>query len=294
MSNLVNTNVGAAVALQYLNHTNRLLDQTQARVNSGLRVSSTREDSAVYNLAQGLRGDEIGLDAITSSLNTAKSVVDTAINATEAISDLFNQMRSAALKAEDPGASADYRTQYQNDYLKFQEDVKSLIKTASFNNINILQTSGGGSVSALRSLYGGSALGSGSGIPAGIWAPDTVTVDNQKLDDATAGFNSIKTTSKIDTQAGAKQAIIDLAKDKVILDKTLTALGAASRGIDRSLQFNSKLTDTLHSGIGNLVDADLAKESANLQALQVKQQLGTQALSIANQAPQALLQLFRG
>ncbi|MEX1148148.1 MAG: flagellin, partial [Sphingomonadales bacterium] len=78
------------------------------------------------------------------------------------------------------------------------------------------------------------------------------------------------------------------------VNSALTKIGAGASALELQRNFADKLADSIETGIGNLVDADLARESARLQSLQVKQQLGVQALSIANQAPQSVLQLFQG
>ncbi|MGU3315161.1 flagellin [Sphingomonas sp. M6A6_1c] len=291
MSNIVNTNVGAAVALQNLNATSRSLSLTQGRISTGLSVASTKDDSAVYNLAQSLRGEVSGLVAVTSSLNTAKSVTDVAVSGAESISDTLIQMKQVATKAKDGTLTDAQRGQYNTEWANLQKQITSVIKSANFNGINVLHD-GGGSVSALSSLYGGTTVAGGGSTTA--WAPDTVSVANQGLDKSGAGLTVTDAAVKIDSATNADAALGKLDVDSKTLDVALSALGAASRLIDRQLTFTSKLSDTLNSGIGNLVDADLAKESAALQSLQVKQQLGTQALSIANQAPQSLLSLFRG
>ncbi|GAA4217453.1 flagellin [Sphingomonas endophytica] len=291
MSNIVNTNVGAWAALQNLSASQRSLGTLQTRINSGLSVSSTKDDSAVYNLAQSLRGDVGGLAAVGSSLSTAKSVVDVAVNGAESINDILNQMKSVATKADDGTLTDAQRGQYDTDFKNLQKQIDTIVKSSNFNGINLLKD-GGGSVSALKSLYGGGSVGATTG-SAIAWSPNTLEVDNVGVD---GGSGLTATGSGVDLTSAdnAKAALGKLADDTVTLGSALSKLGSAARTIDSQLTFNSKLTDTLNSGIGNLVDADLAKESANLQALQVKQQLGIQALSIANQAPQTLLSLFRG
>ena len=127
------------------------------------------------------------------------------------------------------------------------------------------------------------------------YTPDVMTVDNVDLDlgSATGIFTDITATSEIDTAANAQTMVATIEAAQKALNGKLSDLGAASRQIDAQSTFTSKLSDVIEGGIGNLVDADLAKESARLQALQVKQQLGVQALSIANQAPQTITSLFR-
>ncbi len=283
----VNTNNGAMTALQSLNMTNKQMATTQSRINTGLAVASTKDDSAAYNIAQSLRGDISGLTAVTSSLNNAKSVTDVAVSGAETISDIMNQMKTLAAKSDDDTLTTDQRTQYNTDFTNLRDQITTIVDSSDFNGINLLK-SGGGSVSALQSLQGGST----SPTNAAAWDPSTLDVAN--IDLGLGGSTiTVQATDDISTQANAHAMLSTLKTSSDNLASKLSDLGSASRTIDRQLTFTSKLSDALESGVGNLVDADLAKESANLQALQVKQQLGVQALSIANQAPQTILSLFR-
>ncbi|MEN2786149.1 flagellin [Sphingomonas qilianensis] len=277
----VNTNVGAMMALQTLGATNRNLETTQNRINTGLTVASTKDDSAKYTIAQQLRGDLGGLSAVTSSLNNAKSTTDVAVSGVEQISDIVNKMKSKALEASDTGVDAAARAKINKDYVAYQSQVENIVKSSNFNGVNLLNT-GGGTVSAIMSLQDGTDTDSTT------WEAATLAVGNQALDT----LSLIGGTALTDA-AAATTALAELEADTVVIGTSLSDLGSASRRIDDQLTFTSKLSDTITSGIGNLVDADLAKESANLQSLQVKQQLGVQALSIANQAPQTLMSLFR-
>ena len=289
----VNTNTSALAALQSLNATVKGLATVQSRINSGLNVSSTKDDSASYAIAQGLRGDLGGLKAVSSSLSRAKSVVDVAVSGTEQISDVVNQLKTLAKQSSDTGISDDTRSAYNKDFTALRDQITTIVNSSEFNGTNLLKT-GGGTVSALQSLTN-TASGSGA-----TYAPDTLSVANQGLDlptsetpSAGSGTGVLGRDSAIDTAAKAKQAVDTLDTLGKSLASKLSDLGSASRKIDNQITFTSKLSDTIEGGIGHLVDADLAKESAKLQALQVKQQLGVQALSIANQAPQTITSLFR-
>ena len=233
------------------------------------------------------RIDISGLSAVTSSLNNAKSVTDVAISGAESISDILNQMKTLAAKSDDDTLTTDQRDQYNTDFTNLRDQITTIVDSSDFNGINLLK-SGGGSVSALQSLQGGST----SPTNAAAWDPSTLDVDNVDLGLGGSTI-TIAATDDIGTQADAHAMLSTLKTSSDNLASKLSDLGSASRTIDRQLTFTSKLSDALESGVGNLVDADLAKESANLQALQVKQQLGVQALSIANQAPQTILSLFR-
>jgi len=271
----VNTNTGAMAALQSLNQTNKGLAQVQSRINTGLNVASTKDDSASFTIAQTLRGDVGGLSAVNSSLNRAKSSVDVAVAGTEQISDILNQMKAKAIQASDDGLDTDSRTAINADYTALKEQITTIIASSEFNGTNLLKddATSTGKVSALQSLD----------------TTSTISVANQ-------AFETNVTTALgtgLGTKADADAALTEIDTVSATVTSTLSTLGSASRKIEGQLEFNSKLSDVIESGIGNLVDADLAKESAKLQALQVKQQLGVQALSIANQAPQSILSLFR-
>lgn len=277
----VNTNIGAMAALQSLNDTNKGLATTQSRINTGLDVNSTKDDSARYTIAQKLRGDVGGLKAVNSSLSRAKSTVDVAVAGAEQVSDLMNQMKSKVTEATDGGLDADSRTAITADLNALRKQVNSIIGSSEFNGSNLLKTdaTATGKVSALMSTSGTATL-------------DVANIDLEAAFDTAVGGDATVDIALADAAAATTLKGTLEAGFKVVSQK-LSTLGSASRQIDGQIGFVSKLSDSIEGGIGNLVDADLAKESAKLQALQVKQQLGVQALSIANQAPQSITSLFR-
>ena len=280
----VNTNVGAMAALQSLNATNRDLATTQSRINTGLEVNSTKDDSARYTIAQKLRGDVGGMKAVTSSLNRAKSTTDVAVAGAEQVSDLINQMKSKTTEASDASIDQPSRDAIAKDLTSLKTQINSIIDSSEFNGVNLLKKNTGtevGSVSALMSTKSTSTTGN-------------ISVDNQDFTTASTtalGAAGADVTLSNAAAADTLKTSLDTFADAV--KGSLSKLGSASRQLDGQLQFTSKLSDVVEAGIGNLVDADLAKESAKLQATQVKQQLGVQALSIANQAPQTITSLFR-
>lgn len=281
----VNTNVGAMAALQSLNETTRGLATTQNRINTGLSVSSTKDDSAKYTIAQKLRGDVGNLMAVTSSLSRAKSTVDVATAGAEQVSDLINQMKAKATEASDGGLDEKSRVAIGADLKALKKQLNSIVSSSEFNGTNLLKTDTGstGKVSAIMATDGSSTL-------------DVANIDLEA--DATTAFGASGTDTALDLSGATGAATAATLKTNLdtffsSVSTKLSTLGSASRQIDGQMKFVSKLSDALDAGIGNLVDADLAKESAKLQALQVKQQLGVQALSIANQAPQSIMSLFR-
>lgn len=285
----INTNSGAMVALQNLGKTNKGLETVQSRINTGLKVAGSKDDSAAFAIAQKLRGDVGGLRAVGDSLSRAKSTVDVALSGAESISDVLNQMKSKAMAAADAGLDQTSRDSLQRDFNALRDQIGTFVKSADFNGTNLLDGSGG-SIAALKSIQ------DGDGVTAG-WQSDAMSVANQDL------ALGAGTTAGTVIQLGDADTFTDAATAATMADKidqsignmatVLGTLGSAARQIDTQMTFNSKLSDTIEAGIGSLVDADLAKESANLQSLQIKQQLGVQALSIANQAPQSIMGLFR-
>ena len=283
MSFNVNTNTGAMAALQSLTATTKSLSLTSNRITTGMKVASTKDDSASYVTAQSLRSDLGGLQTVSASLSRAKSVTDVAVAGAEQISDIVNQMKAKAYQAADTGIDQATRDNINKDFTALRDQITTIVNASTFNGSNLLKASGG-TVSALQSLQDGTS--------GGTWQPDSLSVANLGLD-LGGSVVTVASGGNISTAVDATAMIDTLTTTQTNLATSLSTLGSASRKIDAQSAFNSKLSDAIEGGIGNLVDADLAKESAKLQALQVKQQLGVQALAIANQAPQTITSLFR-
>jgi len=271
----VNTNYGAMIALQNLNKTNQDLTGVQNRINTGLSVAGPKDDGAVWAIAQGMRMDVKALDAVTKSLDRAISASDVAVSAGQAISDLLTEMKAKALAASDGSLDQNSREAYNADFVALRDQITNIVDNASFNGVNLIN----GSTATLQAL----ANAAGDKFV-------TVTAQNLSLG---GSILSIASTSTISTATNASSMITTVENSLNAINLALAKLGTDSKKVGIHKTFVGKLSDELTNGIGNLVDADLAKESAMLQSLQTKQQLGIQALSIANQAPQSVLQLFR-
>ena len=278
MGNSINTNVGAMIALQNLNVTNSQLATTQTRINTGLKVSSAKDNGAIWAIAQNQRSDVSALEAVTDSLNRGKSTLDVAISAAETISDLLNQMKAKALAASDASLDTAARTAMNADFTALRDQIKKTVANASFNGANLLKTAAA-NIYSLADASGTQKLTIQAQIMALGAAGSVLTVT------AAAAFTTM-------TTATAQLSVVNSSITAV--NAAIAKMGTASKAYDLHTSFVAKLMDTMQAGIGNLVDADVAKESATLQALQTKQQLGVQALGIANQSPQVLLSLFRG
>jgi len=271
----VNTNNGALVALQYLNKTQAALDTTQSAINSGMKVSSAKDDGATFAIAQSMRANVAGYASVTDSLNRGMSVVDVAMSAGQSISDLLVQMKQKALSAADTALDTASRQAMNQDFVALRDQITTIVKNAVFNGFNLVD----GSTSSIQ------ALASADGTRR-------VTTSAQKMT-LSGSIVTVKSTGTISTQTKASTMVATIQSSLTNVNSALAKLSSGSKKFSIQMGFASKLSDTLTSGIGNLVDADLAKESAKLQSLQVRQQLGVQALSIANQAPQTIMSLFR-
>ena len=272
----VNTNYGAMIALQNLNKTNSELDSVQNHINTGLKIAGPKDNGAVWAIAQNMRMDVQAYNAVTQSLNRTLSVVDTSIAAGTTISDLLKEMKEKALAARDPTIDANAREAYNADFVALRDQITKTIDNASFDGTNLLDGSTG-QVLALANSEGNGFI--------------TVTTRDLSL---SGSIVSLASTATISTATKASAAIATIESSLNAVNLALSQLGTDAKKVGLHKSFVTKLSDELNTGIGNLVDADLAKESARLQALQTKQQLGIQALSIANSAPQSILSLFRG
>ena len=275
MSFSVNTNTGALVALQYLNATQSQLSTVQTQINSGLKVSSARDDGSTYAIAQNQRGAVAGYSAVTDSLSRGTSAIDVALSAGQSISDLLIQLKTKALSAADSSLDTSSRQALNQDFVALRDQITTIVKNAVFNGINLVD----GSTTQIT------ALASSDGTRR-------ITTSAQKLA-LSSTIVTLKSTATISTSAKASTLVATIQASLTNVNSALAKLSSGAKKFSIQATFSQKLADTLTAGIGNLVDADLAKSSALLQSLQVKQQLGVQALSIANQAPQTILSLFR-
>ena len=272
----INVNASALDALRNLNNTSKQLETTQTHINTGLKISSAKDNAAVFSIAQKLRGDLKGLNAVKQSLDRGISTVDVALAAAGAISDLLLEMKEKAVAAADQGLDTISRNALSQDFTALRDQITTIVENATFNGTNLID----GGTDAIVAITNADAT-------------QTLTVSHQTLTLSSTNI-PITTSQAISTQASASAAVGDITTAINNLNAALTRLGSGSTALEQNRAFAGKLADVIEVGIGNLVDADMAKESANLQALQVKQQLGVQALSIANQSPQAILSLFQG
>lgn len=266
----VHTNQGALIALQALNKTNTELDRTTLRVSTGFKVNGAKDDASTFAIAQRMRADVAGFGSVKTRLAEGVATLDTAISASETISDLLIEMKAKAVQANQAGLTTATHNALDADYQALLNQISSVVSTAAFNGVNLVDSNA--SAYKVLSDISGATL---DFTPAG-------------LDISSIGLSGGDLLSA--ANASTAVAAVDAAIDSVNLE--IANQGAFTRALNIQNNFVTKLTDTLITGIGNLVDADLALESAKLQSLQIRQQLGVQALSIANSSPQTILGLF--
>ena len=271
--NSVNTNSGALIALQFLNRTNTELDSVQKRVSTGQRIADNNDDGAAFAVAQGLRSDVAAYNSVSDRLSAAKGLVSVASAAATSVSDTLGELRAVITKLADASLGTDERTQYNADYLALTGEINNFVTQATFNGTNL--ANGGAVVNTIRDI---------SGTAFAIQGYD-IDITGLAIT-AAAPANAAAAIAQLTATTGE----MDVAEAAVAT--ALNGLGASARALDNQISFISKLRDATEVGIGDIVDADLAKESARLQSLQIRQQLGTQSLAIANQAPSILLGLF--
>lgn len=273
--NSINTNLGAQVALQSLNRTTDELASVQKRISTGYRVADAKDDGAAFAVAERVRGEIAATTSANEQLGGVKGLIDVTSSSLQNVSTSLSKLKELTVKLADGSITTDQRTQYQSQAKELTNNIKAFVTDASYNGQNLIK-SGGASVNVVTN-------GSGSSYTVAAY-------------DAEANiFNGVSAANTF-TAGDAAAALTTTGAVNKAITNTLTQLntfGSYSNYVDTQITFNKNKVDAMETGMGALVDADLAKESARLQALQIRQQLGTQSLGIANQAPQVLLSLFR-
>jgi flagellin len=267
----VNTNVGAQIALQNLQQTQFNLNSTQNRISTGFRINNPVDDAANFAIAQGLRTNLKAFDAVQQSLSSATGILSVAIAGATSVSNLLAQINTTAISASNPSNTASQQSILSANFTAQLAQLNTFISNSVYNGRNLLSANSI-SVSVTSTISGGQ-----------------LTLNNAS---SLAGISATLSTG-VATTAAALALLTTVDAQQLVIGTALGSLGAAANNLNFLSTFTKSLSDAVNQGLGSLVDANLAKESANLQSLQVKQQLGVQALSIANQRPQIILSLFR-
>lgn len=272
----VNNNSGAQLALQSLDTASSALSKVQSQVSSTLQVASAQDDPAAWAIAQGQRSQVSALSAVTAGLNRGSSIADVGVGAGQTVSDLLNQLKAKVLSATDSTIDTPTRASITSDFQSLLGEISHVVQNASFDGVNVLD----GSTTGLQFLAN-----------AGGTQQITVSGLNLSLGGPLIPF-AATTTLGTPTTASAVLSQVDTAISAV--NTALGALGEQSNQLGAHAGIVGQLSTVLNTSVGALVDADLSADSARLQALQVSQQLGAQALQVASSTPQTILSLFKG
>lgn len=301
------TNQSAITALQNLSQTNRNLQTTQSRISTGLRVQDASDNAAYWSISTTMQSDNKALSTVKDALSLGKAKIDVATAALTSVKDVVNEIKTKLVAAREPGVD---RTKVQDELTSLQDQLKSISDSAVFSGQNWLSVdSGAAGYNSSKSV-----VASFTRDTAGAISISTIDIDISK----TELFDSADQTGILDkdrTEGGSTvsimnmdiSALTDAAADQTKIDEFIkiadsglsdiisaaSSLGAAKTRVSLQQNFIQKLSDSITTGVGALVDADMNEESTRLQALQTQQQLGVQALSIANQSSQMIMQLFR-
>jgi flagellin len=267
----INTNVGAMVALRNLSTTNFNLDKTQDRVSTGLKIVGAKDDASNFAIAQGLRADLKSFDAVQQSLSSGTGILAAAIAGATSVSDLLANIKKKAIEGSNPANTATQQSILAADFTQMLGQLNTFVTNSVYNGRNLLSAASA-NVAITSTISGGQLTISNASTLSGV---------------STALSGGIANTS------AALALLTTIDAQSLIVGTALGTLGANNTSLNFLSTFTKTLSDAVQEGLGALVDADLAVESAKMQSLQVKQQLGVQALSIANQRPQTILSLFR-
>lgn len=276
--NSINTNAQSLIALQSLNRTNDELSLIQKRVSTGYRVADARDDGGAFAVAQSVKSDMAGVVAVGEQLGGVRGILETTFAALTVVSDTMKQLRATLTRLADGAISADQRTAYEEQYTLLAKQVASFVDDAGYNGRTLLSTDAGGTptggnITAIRNETG--SLFTIEAVNGALLKMTTLAPTN-----AAAAQSSFNSGGAFDTAETA-------------ISKALNKFGSSMAFVESQISYNSKKADAMSNGLGALVDADLARESSALEGIKVRQQLGIQTLSLANQGPQVLLGLFR-
>jgi len=314
MSSLL-TNTSAMTALQTLTQTNKSLAESQNRIATGQRVSTASDNAAYWSIATTMRSDNKALSAVQDALGLGAATIDTMYTALDSTVDVVSEIKKKLVAARTPGVD---RAKIQSEITELQSQLKNTADSAVVNGENWLSyDSSSASYNATKSVV------SSFSRAGGVVSIGTIEVDLTKIElydaaDQTGILDKVMDNNVAGTLTAVSSgesvadldisALTDEAADLAVLEELIggvdnalnlitdaaTNLGAIKNRIGLQQDFVKALVDSLDRGIGQLVDADMNAESTRLQALQTQQQLGIQALSIANSGSQSILSLFRG
>ena len=272
-NNSINTNVASMVALQNLTTINSRLDTIQNRVSTGLKVNSAVDDASNFSIAQGTRGNLKAFEAVSQGLANARGIATVSLAGATSISDLLGDIQKKITEGQNAGNTSQQQDILNSDFNNLVAQINIFINNATYNGRNVL-----------------SAVSTSLNVIANVDGSTLTVRSNSSFAQTSVNLGAQQLSSTV----AASKALSALFLAQASINQVLGNIGADTRSLNYQDVFLAKLTDATQEGLGSIVDADMAKESAKLQALQVQQQLSVQTLGIANQRPQTLLSLFRG
>jgi len=273
MTSSINTNLSALVALRTLGTVQADLAATQKRVSTGFTVADGFDNGAIFAVAQTIRNSIAGVTAVNSQLNGAQGLISVANASLTQVSDLLTQVRDIATRLSDQSISSDTRAQLTTQYINLISTINNNLTTATYQGTNLITTSG--SIGVIQDVLA-----------------NQLTLQGQNTTIGTVVTNLSLAAATSITSAGTFLLQTFLTELNLVAT-SLNIVGSLNQRLANQVNYNSSISDALTQGLGALGDANLPAESARLQSLQVKQQLSTQSLAIANQGPSVLLTLFR-
>ncbi|MAW85385.1 MAG: flagellin [Phyllobacteriaceae bacterium] len=302
----IKTNPAAMIALRTLNATNTALQQTQNRVSTGYRVSEAADNAAYWSIATIMRSDSKALSTVQDALGLGTAKIDVTYMSLNSTIEVVDNIKSKLVAAREPGVD---KASIQSEIVELQAQLRAIADSASFSGENWLSVDSSAANYVQVKEVVSSFTRAGTGVTVNTIQIDTANIelfddaDQSGLMDSTftttgAGALSVSVHTLDITAAGMDNTDLDdmiSAVDAAHVSLTSAAadLGATKSRISMQRDFVNTLLDAVERGIGTLVDADMTEESTRLQALQTQQQLGIQALSIANSSAQSILSLFQ-
>lgn len=274
------TNIDTLVALNNFEKSSNALDKSSKLISTGLKISDSKDDASNFSIAQGIRGEIKALDAIIRGLNNAKGIAKVALAGATAVSNLFQDIRQRVVEGSNPANTSSQQSLMQNDYSNLLQQMRQFMENSTFNDVNILietnvpfNTIVGAvnDVDVLKDLQGNSLI-----------------LQGHRLDLSYA----LLFQEDITTPVNASQTLDVLLQEERRVQSTLATLGADYRSLQHQTGYLENLKNVTEIGLGNIIDADMARASVEYKASQVRKELGSEALNVANQSPQLLLSLF--
>jgi flagellin len=296
------TNYGAMIALQNLEATQMNLTDTQQQISSGLKVNTAKDDASARTISTTMKANVASLNQVGTDLGNADSILGTAVSGANQITNLVSQIRAKVASYTDTSTN---QTATQSEVTQLVNQINAIIQSSAFNGVNLLDGSNASGltfVAATNNSYAGTSVSSTPG--AGVAAPSPTIATGTSTNLAVNATNSNATVSAFNTlvtalSSNVSSSTLDTSLQTIdnynnLVETQAAQFGAVQQNVESQQTFVKDLANTMQGGISNMVDADMTAESARLTALQTQQQLGAQALSIANQAPALILKLFGG